>query len=265
MYGNPREEYLNELEEEYREAHPDKYVVKDSGKKFESPDGMVRDTSEGKPQFTLMFPKGVPYEEQLMTRVADLYYKGGVKYGPRNWEKSSTEESLAKHEDCLMRHVVKFLLGMEDEDHAAAVVWNVNAVLLTRRNLAKNKAYSNDTVKLSTKGVKEVLPEYAPNQDLIGHVTEAPKDKHDKACSRSDRCAGDKCKPSLAVEFRAGDYLLDENNDRWVFDGHRWRWENAVWTTYDWPTLVNWYAPLYIQTGDYAGMTVLKDGSTRWE
>jgi hypothetical protein len=113
-----------------------KYPVKDSGKRFESSDGMVRDTSENKPQFTLMFPKGVPYEEQLMTRVADLYHKGGVKYGARNWEKSCTEESLAKHEDCLMRHVVKFLLGMEDEDHAAAVVWNVNAVLLTRRKIA---------------------------------------------------------------------------------------------------------------------------------
>ena len=35
-----------------------------------------------------------------------------------------------------MRHVIKFLLGVEDgEDHAAAVVWNVNAVDLTRKKI----------------------------------------------------------------------------------------------------------------------------------
>jgi dATP/dGTP diphosphohydrolase len=112
------------------------FVTKDSGAKAEYADGMRRDTAEGKPTFSLMFPKDVPYEEQLLTRVAMLYMRGGVRYGARNWEKSSTEESLAHHEEALWRHFVKFVTGVEDgEDHAAAVVWNVNAVLLTRRNI----------------------------------------------------------------------------------------------------------------------------------
>jgi hypothetical protein len=117
------------------------FVTKDSGSKAEYSDGMRRDTTAGKPKFTLMFPEEVPYEEQLLTRVAALYERGGKKYGDRNWEKSCTEESLAHHEESLMRHVVQFLLGVDDgEDHAAAVVWNVNAVLLTRWNLAREEA-----------------------------------------------------------------------------------------------------------------------------
>lgn len=183
-----------------------KYATKDSGKRFEASDGMVRDTSEGKPQFTLLFPQGVPFEDQLMTRVADLYHRGGVKYGPRNWEKSCTEESLAKHEDCLMRHVIKFLLGVADgEDHAAAVVWNVNAVDLTRRNLKVANAArrviaetypteieqlpDNEVTRkidtfLSAHGVKEVQPEYETPSER-GEVpvvkTREKKEAHMKA------------------------------------------------------------------------------------
>jgi hypothetical protein len=116
------------------------YEVKDSGAKAEYGDGMHRDSTEGKPKFRLMWPKGVPYDEQLMVRVARLYEAGGRKYGDRNWEKSSTEESLAHHEEALERHFHKFLNEVYDgEDHAAAIVWNINAVLLTRRNIALEK------------------------------------------------------------------------------------------------------------------------------
>ena len=194
-----------------------KYETKDSGKRFESPDGMVRDTSEGKPQFTLMFPKGIPFEDQLMTRVADLYHRGGVKYGPRNWEKSSTEEALAKHEDCLMRHVVKFLLGVEDgEDHAAAIVWNVNAVDLTRRKIARHaekserfaelygKLPDNEMTRriddfLNTHGVKEVQPEYEPET----YPTES--EQAEIAKTVGERMAQLRPLPPTAVEFKLGD------------------------------------------------------------
>lgn len=136
MWGYDEERGLSK----YERVSEFNYVTKDSGKKSEYGDGMVRDTTEGKPQFPLLFPKGVPYEDQLITRVAELYMRGGIKYGARNWEKSRTEESLAHHEDALMRHVIKFLIGTEDgEDHAAAVVWNVNAVDLTRRKIQEKE------------------------------------------------------------------------------------------------------------------------------
>jgi hypothetical protein len=112
------------------------YVTHDSGSMSEYEDGMRRDDTTGKPMFSLMFPKGVPYEEQMITRLAALYARGAEKYGARNHEKSSTEESLAHHEDAFLRHVFKFLTGVEDgEDHGAAVLWNAIAIDLTRRNI----------------------------------------------------------------------------------------------------------------------------------
>jgi hypothetical protein len=286
MYDQDYEDWVQEQvdAEVGKQVREGKYETKDSGKRFEAEDGMVRDTSEGKPQFTLLFPKDVPYEDQLMTRVADLYHRGGVKYGPRNWEKSSTEESLAKHEDCLMRHVIKFLLGVEDgEDHAAAVVWNVNAVDLTRRKIRegtpaklegletrphnhnpfdfKAGSYSGPdcgcgcgknlpgiTDDLNTTGVKEVLPEYAPDQSLIGYI---PGER--------------KAKPFPTVEFSVGDTLKDKNYYTWkLTENYNWLQDGPAAPYERIGDLAFSYGPLAIQTGAYAGITVLKDGSLRW-
>lgn len=148
MYDADYSEYLNKLKEEAANielktpamdaGHPSDFVVRDSGKKAQYDDGMQRDDPTGKPKFRLLWPEGVPYEEQLMYRVAMHYMLGGMKYGDRNWEKSCTGESLAAHADAVERHFQKFLSGVEDgEDHAAAVVWGINAVLLTRRNIAQ--------------------------------------------------------------------------------------------------------------------------------
>jgi hypothetical protein len=140
------------------------FVTRDSGDKAVYADGMQRDTSEGKPKFGLMFPKGVAYEDQLLTRVAGLYARGGEKYGDRNWEKSSTEESLAHHEEAFWRHAVKFFLGVNDgEDHAAAVVWNINAIELTRRNVLKNQIGEIEVAKAA---VQEDLAAMTFTRDL---------------------------------------------------------------------------------------------------
>lgn len=126
---------LEELENKSYSNSPD-YVTKDSGKKAVHADGVQRDTEAGKPRFDLFLPEGVPFDEQLLTRVAWLYERGAAKYGDRNWEKSETEETLAHHRAAFLRHVFKFYFGVEDgEDHAAAVVWNVNAMDLTRRKI----------------------------------------------------------------------------------------------------------------------------------
>ena len=94
-----------------------------------------------------MFPKDIPYEDQMITRVAALYARGAEKYGARNYENSKTEDSLAHHEDSLMRHVIAFLLGTDDgEDHAAAAIWNAIAVDLTRRNIKKQRKSSQQEI-----------------------------------------------------------------------------------------------------------------------
>ncbi len=101
------------------------YETKDSGHRETYPSGMVRDTQDGKPRFDLMWPLGVPYEEQFLTRVAALLARGAVKYGDRNWEKGNSEEELNRALASAARHFAQWLSGEDDEDHGAAVVFNI--------------------------------------------------------------------------------------------------------------------------------------------
>jgi hypothetical protein len=143
------------------------FKVKDSGVKAHHSDGVQRDSAEDKPTFGLMFPAGVPFEDQLLTRVAMLYMRGAKKYGDRNWEKVSSEDTLEHNRESFLRHAIKFYMGVEDgEDHAAATVWNVNAVLLGRRRL-------DDDIEEELEPVKEyVFPYLAGMADrLAGKFT----------------------------------------------------------------------------------------------
>lgn len=103
------------------------FKTKDSGSRAEFPSGMVRDTQEGKPRFDLIFPEGVPYQEQMLTRFAELMARGAVKYDERNWEKASTAEELGRARSSALRHMIQWYLGEGDEDHAAAVMFNIMA------------------------------------------------------------------------------------------------------------------------------------------
>jgi hypothetical protein len=104
------------------------YTTKDSGKRQQYANGMKRDTNEGKPRFNLMVPKEVPYNEQILTRVAELLARGAVKYGDRNWESGWDPEALERAYDSAMRHLMQWMCGETDEDHAAAVVFNIMQV-----------------------------------------------------------------------------------------------------------------------------------------
>lgn len=104
------------------------FVTKDSGDRVEYDSGMVRDTNGGKPRWDLMIPKGVPYEELYLTRVARLYQRGAQKYEPRNWEKADSQEELDRALESAFRHFMQWFAGETDEDHAAAVFFNINEV-----------------------------------------------------------------------------------------------------------------------------------------
>src|SRR3954467_14165352 len=68
------------------------WVTKDSGQRVDYPSGMRRDIQDGKPRFALIFPEGVPYEEQLLTRFAGLLARGAEKYGDNNWQLANSKE-----------------------------------------------------------------------------------------------------------------------------------------------------------------------------
>lgn len=103
------------------------FVTKDSGVREEYDSGMRRDTQNGKPRFNLMYPLDVPFDSQMLTRLAALMTRGIEKYGDRNWEKANSAEELKRFKESAHRHFIQWLCGDKDEDHAAAVMFNLIA------------------------------------------------------------------------------------------------------------------------------------------
>jgi hypothetical protein len=100
------------------------FEVKDSGARAQLGGG-VRDTEDGKLDYTLVLD-GVMYE-----RWAAHLTKGAKKYAARNWLKFfKTRDSARAAYDragrSLMRHQKDYMGGLVDEDHAAAIIFNVN-------------------------------------------------------------------------------------------------------------------------------------------
>jgi hypothetical protein len=115
------------------------YVTKDSGERAQFASGMQRDTDNGKARFDLLLPVGVPYEHQFLTRVAELLTRGAVKYDPRNWEQANSPEEVERMRSSAFRHFMQWMTGDQDEDHAAAVVFNLLAAETTQYKIDRDR------------------------------------------------------------------------------------------------------------------------------
>ena len=116
------------------------FTTKDSGERQEWSSGMHRDTETGKPRFDLIVPEGVPFEEQLLTRFANLMARGAEKYTERNWEQANSMEEVKRAESSAYRHFMQWLCGETDEDHAAAVIFNLMVVETTLYKISQQDA-----------------------------------------------------------------------------------------------------------------------------
>jgi hypothetical protein len=101
------------------------FTIKDSGERREFAGGMVRDTSEGKVDW-LNLRWGPLYR-----RIAEHLTKGRLKYpdpqpGVPNWTLAEGREEALRAKQSAARHFEQWLRGDTDEDHAAAVAFNVN-------------------------------------------------------------------------------------------------------------------------------------------
>lgn len=123
-YGRPTDEFLDEVE---FAATTRAWVTKSTGEKAAFANGGVRDTEVGKPRFDLLRPTTVPYADQMLTRFAALMARGAEKYSSRNWEQFSDTEALQRARSSAARHFEQWLSGERDEDHAAAVWFNIMA------------------------------------------------------------------------------------------------------------------------------------------
>lgn len=98
----------------------DNFVVLDSGERVVLSSGMQRDTTEGKIDYTLVL------DGPMFDRWAVHLTKGAVKYDKRNWMKAAPGDgSYERFKESALRHFLQWFRGDTDEDHAAAVYFNI--------------------------------------------------------------------------------------------------------------------------------------------
>ncbi len=100
-----------------------KFTTKDSGKRVKFETGMQRDITIGKTRYDLVIP--LEMKENMLKRWAELMSRGAEKYTARNWEKASTQEELDRFKESAIRHFMQWFTNQDDEDHAAAVFFNI--------------------------------------------------------------------------------------------------------------------------------------------
>lgn len=93
--------------------------IDDGGTRISYATGAVREPSTGKGRFDLITPFG-------LQRLAIWYELGAQKYSDRNWEKGIP---ISRCLDSAFRHLAKYMMGKTDEDHLAAAVWNILAMM----------------------------------------------------------------------------------------------------------------------------------------
>ena len=106
------------------------FIVKDSGKRQEYESGMVRDTQENKPNYNLI-------DKDFLLRLANHLTKGAIKYGRGNWERANSVEEMQRFQDSAFRHLMQWMNGETDEDHMAAVAFNLAAFEFVKRKMQK--------------------------------------------------------------------------------------------------------------------------------
>lgn len=119
--------------------------VKDSGKRQSFDTGAVRDIQEGKGRYDLLSPI-------FMKRLAQHTENGAKKYGDRNWEKGIP---VSRYLDSAIRHLFAYIEGNRDEDHLAAVAWNVQGAIHTEELVDRG---------LLSKELKDLIS-YLPTKD----------------------------------------------------------------------------------------------------
>jgi hypothetical protein len=104
------------------------FTVKDSGKRQQYKSGMVRDTADDKIDYSLVL------DGPMFLRWAEHLTKGAKKYTKRNWLLATGKEEYERFRESAVRHFVQWYYGLTDEDHAAAVFFNINAAEYLRGN-----------------------------------------------------------------------------------------------------------------------------------
>jgi hypothetical protein len=105
------------------------FITQDSGNRVYFNSGMHRDTNKGKPRPDLLIPLGQTndrhYEASFLWRFVMLLTRGAEKYDARNWEQAAGQEEMQRAKESAFRHFMLWYFGVRDEDHGAAVAFNI--------------------------------------------------------------------------------------------------------------------------------------------
>lgn len=105
------------------------FDVKSSGERQTFPSGMQRDVDLSKVRVDLIF------DGPLVARYAEHLTKGAAKYAARNWMQARGRAEMERFRESAARHFMQWMRGDRDEDHMAAVVFNMNGYEYVREKL----------------------------------------------------------------------------------------------------------------------------------
>lgn len=88
--------------------------------------GAVRDAAKGKGFPHMIPPIGI-------RKIAKRFEDGAVNYGPHNWMKGIP---LSRYVDAIKRHCMAWEEGQTNEDHLAAIGWNMVCAAWTEEQIA---------------------------------------------------------------------------------------------------------------------------------
>ena len=162
--------------------------VKDSGEVRDFGTGAVRDIAAGKGRFDLL-------PMLALFRLAKHFENGSNRYRPRNWEAGIP---LSNYWSSAFRHMLKMMLGMEEEDHSSAAGWNLMCFIETKMRIElgilpkelddmpktfSDPAVQEKLVKLFEDSIKSALgaeKEQEQSVEKNGQEQEAPRKKDPK-------------------------------------------------------------------------------------
>lgn len=113
---------------------------------------MVRDVTDDKIDYTLAI------DGPMFKRLAIHLTKGAAKYAKRNWMKARGQQELDRFKESATRHFFQWLNGDTDEDHAAAVVFNINGAEYVKELM---QAQTDAITEASRQMQQELTRQYA--------------------------------------------------------------------------------------------------------
>lgn len=120
----------------------DTFTIKDSGERTQFASGMVRDVTTGKVNFLKVM------DGPMFERWAAHLTKGALKYpdiapGVANWTLANGPQEYQRALESAFRHMVAYLQGKTDEDHAAGVFFNINLAEYVKERIKNELAAQN--------------------------------------------------------------------------------------------------------------------------